>query len=215
MNNEIKVVIVEDILEIRETLQALIGNHPGFHCAGAYTSAEGALAEIPYLKPDVVLMDINLPGINGVEAVRRLKADFTEMKFLICTVFEDDEKIFQAMKAGAGGYILKNNSPEKILDAIKDVYDGGAPMSALIAKKVINAFLENRSIHSTTKNTLLTEREMEVLELLSKGFHYKEVGYKLEVSIDTVRSHCRNIYEKLHVTNKVEAINIVFGKKLG
>ena len=141
MHDIINVVIVEDVKDIRESLQLLIGSAPGFSCAGAYATAEAAIADIPVLKPQVVLMDINLPGMTGVEGVRVLKESYPDLKFVMCTVFEDDENIFKALQAGAGGYILKNNAPRKILDAIKDVTDGGTPMSADIAKKVIGAFL--------------------------------------------------------------------------
>jgi DNA-binding NarL/FixJ family response regulator len=213
MGDIINVVIVEDVKDIRESLQVFIGNTPGFCCAGAYATAEGAIADIPVVKPDVVLMDINLPGINGVEAVGILKNLYPDLKFVMCTVFEDDENIFRALQAGAGGYILKNNPPRKILDAIHDVRDGGTPMSAAIAKKVIGAFLERKPVSKAVPATDLTAREMEVLQLLSKGFHYKEVAHKLNVSVDTVRNHCRNIYVKLQVSNKVEAINAVFGER--
>ncbi len=213
MHDIINVVIVEDVKDIRESLQLLIGSAPGFSCAGAYATAEAAIADIPVLKPQVVLMDINLPGMTGVEGVRVLKESYPDLKFVMCTVFEDDENIFKALQAGAGGYILKNNAPRKILDAIKDVTDGGTPMSADIAKKVIGAFLDRKPTSKTALPNDLTNREMEVLQLLSKGFHYKEVAQKLNVSVDTVRNHCRNIYVKLHVTNKVEAINAVFGER--
>jgi len=157
-------------------------------------------------------MDINLPGINGVEAVRTLKERFPQINFLMCTVFEDDESIFQALRAGAGGYILKNNSPLKILEAIKEVHEGGAPMSAAIAKRVINSFYGIPKPAISTHSSL-SEREMEVLQLLSQGLLYKEAASRLGLSVETIRSHCHKIYEKLHVNSKLEAINIVFGRK--
>ena len=212
MEKVINVAIVEDIHDIRESLQALIADIPGFSCAGAYATAEAAIADIPVIIPDVVLMDINLPGMNGMEAVRLLKEKFPEINFLMCTVFEDDENIFQALRAGAGGYILKNNSPQKILEAIKEVQNGGAPMSATIAKKVLNSFrLVPKEV--TPKHAALSEREVEVLQLLSQGLLYKEAASRLGLSVETIRSHCRKIYEKLHVNTKLEAINIVFGRK--
>ena len=213
MANIINVVIVEDIKDIRESLQLLVDNTNGFSCMGAYATAEGAIAEIPVLKPDVVLMDINLPGMNGVEAVSILKQKNKDLKFVMCTVFEDDENIFKALQAGAGGYILKNNSAQKILEAIKDVCEGGAPMSAGIAQKVIKTFLAHPPQAKPSAIAELSPRETEVLQLLSKGFHYKEVAAKLSVSVDTIRNHCRNIYAKLQVSNKVEAINAVFGAR--
>ena len=135
MPNVIRVAIVEDVRDIRESLQALISGMPGYYCAGIFATAEAAIADMWAIAPDVVLMDINLPGMSGVEAVRRLKENFPNVSFLMCTVFEDNENIFRALEAGAGGYILKNNSPLKLLEAIKEVYEGGAPMSAAIAKK--------------------------------------------------------------------------------
>lgn len=212
MEAVINVAIVEDIQDIRESLQTLISGMPGFSCTGAYSSAEEAIEAIPLNLPDVVLMDINLQGMNGVEAVRQLKEVFPDINFLMCTVFDDEENIFHALRAGAGGYILKNNSPLKILDALRDVYDGGAPMSATIAKRVINSF------HSVPKEALqkhaaLSNREMEVLQLLATGLLYKEAAARLDLSVETIRSHCRKIYEKLHVNTRLEAINIVFGKR--
>jgi len=211
MDNLIKVAVVEDVRDIRESLQTLVAGMPGFSCTGAYATAEAAISDIPYNTPDVVLMDINLPGINGVEAVRKLKEDFPAINFVMCTVFEDDENIFWALRAGAGGYILKGNSPVKILDAIKEVQEGGAPMSASIAKKVIASF-HGVSKEVTPRHALLSEREVEVLQLLSQGLLYKEAASRLGLSVETIRSHCRKIYEKLQVNTKLEAINIVFGK---
>ena len=208
----ISVAIVEDIQDIRESLQTLVSGMPGYTCAGSYATAEAALADIPVIRPDVVLMDINLPGMNGVDAVKQLKENLPDINFLMCTVFEDDENIFLALRAGAGGYILKNNSPKKILEAIKDVHAGGAPMSATIAKKVINSF-HHIAKEAIPKHAALSEREVEVLQLLSQGLLYKEAASKLGLSVETIRSHCRKIYEKLQVNTKLEAINIVFGRR--
>lgn len=204
----ITVAIVEDVKDIRESLQALISGMPGFCCIGAYATAELAILSVPKNIPDVILMDIHLPGMNGVEAVKRIKGTFPQINFVMCTVFDDEENIFLALRAGAGGYILKNNNPIKILDAIKEVHEGGAPMSASIAKRVINSFHQ-----ITLKHADLSNRELEVLQLLSSGLLYKEVASKLGLSVETIRSHCRKIYEKLHVNTRLEAINIVFGKK--
>ncbi len=211
MANAINVVIVEDVRDIRESLLALISGMTGYHCAGVYATAEAAIADMPAIVPDVVLMDINLPGINGIEAVRQLKDRFPEINFLMCTVFEDTDNIFRALEAGAGGYIVKNNSPLKILEAIKEVNEGGAPMSAAIAKKVIHSF--RKVAKEPSSHALLSAREMEVLQLLSDGLLYKEAADKLNLSVETIRSHCRKVYEKLHVNTKLEAINIVFGKR--
>jgi len=207
----INVAVVEDMQEIRESLQTLVAGMHGLHCVGTYATAEAAIADIPLIKPNVVLMDINLPGMNGVEAVRQLKESFPNINFLICTVFDDDENIFLALRAGAGGYIVKNNSPRKILEAIKEINEGGAPMSATIAKKVITTFQQIKEV--IPKHAALSEREMQVLQLLSIGLFYKEVANQLSLSVETIRSHCRKIYEKLHVNTKLEAINIVFHRK--
>ena|ERR1022692_4880400 len=211
MTENINVAIVEDIKDIRESLQTLIAGMSGFSCIGTYATAEAAIADIPIIKPNVVLMDINLPGINGIEAVRQLKESSPNINVLMCTVFDDDENIFLALRAGAGGYILKNNSPLKILEAIKEVNEGGAPMSAAIAKRVISSF--QLTENTISKHALLSKREMEVLLLLSSGLLYKEAANKLGLSVETIRSHCRNIYEKLHVNTKLEAVNMVFHKK--
>lgn len=211
MKNVINIAIVEDIKDIRESLQTLIDNVNGFRCTGTYATAEAAIADIPSIQPDVVLMDINLPGMNGVQAVKILKTLYPDMNFLMCTVFEDAESIFQALQAGAGGYLLKNNSPVKILEAIKEVVEGGAPMSAAIARKVIDSF-HKWPPHHEPKHALLSQRELEVLKLLAEGMLYKEAANHLSLSVETIRSHCRKIYEKLHVNSKLEAINIVFGK---
>ncbi len=200
----INVAIVEDARDIRESLQTLIDNNPAFRCTGTYEHAEAAIADIPGNIPDVVLMDINLPGKSGVEAVRQLKEMLPDTRFLMCTVFNDDESIFQSLRAGAGGYILKSSSTRKISEAITELYDGGAPMSATIAKQVIDSF------HHLTKKTIpqhaeITPRELEILQLLSKGLLCKEVASHLDLSLQTIRNHCANIYSKLQVNSKLEA----------
>ncbi len=212
MATVIKVAIVEDARDIRESLQTLIAGMPGFGCTGAYETAEVAIAAIPESIPDVVLMDINLPGINGVEAVRQLKERFPTLKFLMCTVFKDDENIFQSLRAGAGGYILKSSSSQKILDAIRELYEGGAPMTATIAKQVIDSFHKHPT-DVVLKHAELTTRELEILQLLSRGLLCKEVADRLKLSTQTIRNHCANIYQKLQVNTRLEAINIVFGRK--
>jgi DNA-binding NarL/FixJ family response regulator len=206
---EISVVIIEDIREIREGLALLIGSSEGFNCLQTFTTGEEAMEKLPALYPDVALMDINLPGINGIEAVRKLKAECPKTQFIMSTVYEDDESIFESLKAGASGYLLKKTAPSKILDSISEVYHGGSPMSSQIARKVIASFQEKQSIDDSA---LLTQREKEILKSLAKGLRYKEIAAELGIGIETVRTHARNIYEKLQVQSRVEAINKIMGR---
>lgn len=204
----IRVVIIEDIKEIREGLQMLIDGSDGFVCAQSFATGEEALDKLPGLCPDVALMDINLPGINGIEVVRRLKIRCGHTQFIMSTVYEDDESIFESLKAGASGYLLKKTPPSKILDAIMEVYHGGSPMSGQIARKVIASFQQKDSIDDSE---LLTQREKEILKSLAKGLRYKEIALEFNIGIETVRSHARNIYEKLQVQSRTEAINKIRG----
>ncbi len=207
MDTEIKVVIVEDTEIIRDSLMMLVKGSSGFSLVGVYGNAEDALIHIPAICPDVVLMDIGLPGINGIECVRQLVDQCPKSQYLICTIYEDDENVFEALKAGATGYILKNTSPVEILESIIDLHQGGAPMSRLIARKVISAMQKPK----TNKNLeLLTPREAEILQLLAKGFRYKEIGDQLNIDKGTVRCHIHNIYEKLQVQSRTDALNKVF-----
>src|SRR6185436_16628407 len=206
----IHVVIIEDIREIREGLQMLIDSSDGFSCSKTFSSAEQAVTELPAMCPDVVLMDINLPGISGIEAVKKLKGQCSQTLFIMSTVYEDDENIFESLKAGASGYLLKKTSPSKILEAITEVYNGGSPMSSQIARKVISSFQQKDSIDETD---ILTPKEKEVLKALAKGLRYKEIADEMKISIETVRSHARKIYEKLHVQSRTEALNKVYGSR--
>ncbi|HSY77298.1 MAG TPA: response regulator transcription factor [Bacteroidia bacterium] len=206
----IKVAIVEDIKEIREGLQLLINSNNAFSCKHTYSNAEKALLNIPLTLPDVVLMDIHLPGMSGIEAVRSLKPRFLSMQFIMSTVYEDDENIFESLKAGATGYLLKKTSPDKILEAITDVYKGGSPISAEIARKVIASFQKENPVDAIPE---LTPREKEILKALSKGLRYKEIANEMHISMDTVRTHVRHIYEKLQVQSRIEAVNKVYGHK--
>lgn len=201
------VAIVEDIREIREGLKLLIDGSDGFTCAQTYQTAEDALMALPLDPPDVVLMDIHLPGMNGIEAVRRLKDLCPRTQFLISTVYEDDTNLFESLKAGASGYLLKKTAPVKLLEAITEVYRGGSPMSSQIARKVIATFQEK------TNPDGLSPREREVLKALSRGLRYKEIASDMAISMETVRSHVRHIYEKLHVQSRVEALNKVYGQR--
>ncbi|MBS1502928.1 MAG: response regulator transcription factor [Bacteroidetes bacterium] len=205
----IDVAIVEDIKEIREGLKILINLSEGFSCENVYSTAEQALQALPLTKPDVVLMDINLPGISGIECVKQLKPICPDTQFIMSTVYEDDENIYESLKAGATGYLLKKTVPSRILEAISEVYDGGSPMSTQIARRVIASFQKEDNIASSE---ILTSREKEILKNLSDGLRYKEIAAKLKISIETVRSHARRIYEKLHVQSRTEALNKVYGK---
>ncbi len=207
----IPVAIVEDNHDIRHALEQIIEMADGYSLAGSYINGEEALLQIPLISPEIVLMDINLGGINGIEVVRQLKRNMTEVLFMMCTIYEEDEKIFEALSAGASGYILKKTAPDKLLIAIKELKDGGAPMSSQIARKVVTHFL-NTSTASPLNNPLdlLSIREKEILEMLSKGLLYKEIAERVFISPQTVRKHVYHIYEKLHVGNRIEAVNAFF-----
>ena len=207
----IRVVIIEDDHDIRQGLAIIIGAIGGFSCAGAFESAEEALASIHELLPDVCLVDINLPGMSGIDFISVLKPRFPDTQFIIFTVFEDVENIFKALKAGATGYLLKSTSPLKIIEAISEVCNGASPMSGPIARKVLAAFTAGRDVKGQGWE-LLSKREQEILTYLSKGYRYKEIAEKTFISIDTVRSHIRNIYEKLQVESRTAAVNKIFLK---
>lgn len=205
----ITIAIVEDIKDIREGLKLLINSSDGFTCNEVYTNAEEAVTKIPLSKPDVVLMDINLPGISGIEAVRQLKILCPGIQFIMSTVYEDDENIFESLKAGASGYLLKKTAPSRIIDAIIEVHEGGSPMSSQIARKVIASFQRRDSIDEAT---ILTPKEKEILKALSKGLRYKEIANEMGIGMETVRSHARKIYEKLQVQSRTEALNKIYGR---
>ncbi|RPD43171.1 DNA-binding response regulator [Chitinophaga barathri] len=206
----ISVAIVEDNHDIRQAMELLINGSEGYACIGAFNNAENALEKIPQLLPNVVLMDFNLPGMNGIECIIRLKAEFPDMQFMMLTVYEDDDKIFMALEAGASGYILKKTSPGELLDAIRDLHDGGSPMSSQIARRVVAYFQKQAKPNPALE--ALTSREKEILDQLSKGFLYKEIAGNLFISIETVRRHVHNIYEKLHVRSRTDAVNKYFNR---
>jgi DNA-binding NarL/FixJ family response regulator len=212
--NEITVCIVDDNSDLRNALEEIIEMSEGYKCICTIGTAEEAVRQIPVLKPDVVLMDINLGGTeSGIDCVRVLKSQVPATNFMMCTVYEEDEKIFEALSAGASGYILKKTAPSRLLEAIRELYQGGAPMSSQIARKVVAAFQHKSA--ATTGNVELDElsnREKEILEQLSKGLMYKEIAAELFISPETVRKHVYHIYEKLHVTNRIEAVNKFFGR---
>ena len=211
MAKYISVCIVEDNTDILQALEQIIMMADGYELLGSYTSAEDALTGIPDQHPNVVLMDINLGKMNGIECVRRIKPEHPEILFMMCTVYEEDEKIFEALAAGANGYILKKTTPSKMLEAIKELNEGGAPMSSQIARKVVNAF-QKIPDGSHTQIDTLSNREAEILELLAKGLLYKEIAAQLFIAQETVRKHVYHIYEKLHVNNRIEAVNKYFGR---
>ena len=188
---------------MRGTLARVLNRADGFRCVSQYPSAEDALKDLPNAKPDVVLMDINLPGINGVECVRQLKKILPQVQVMMLTVYEDTENIYDALTAGASGYLLKRTSGPELLDAIREVHRGGSPMTAHIARKVVQSFQKNAPTQPTEN---LSEREQQVLDLLSQGLMYKEIADKLQISYETVHTYIRRIYEKLQVRTRTEAV---------
>jgi DNA-binding NarL/FixJ family response regulator len=212
----IKVAIVEDKTDIRLALEQIIDMAEGFDLQSSYRSGEEAMAGLPIAQPDIVLMDINLGGMTGIECVRLLKVDHKNIKFMMCTVYEEDEQIFEALRAGASGYILKKTPPARLLEAIRELYEGGAPMSNQIAAKVVQAFQNSKPLSGTLPPdadvATLSNREREILDYLSRGLLYKEIAAELGISQETVRKHVYNIYEKLHVSNRIEAVNKFLGR---
>lgn len=210
---KIPIAIVEDNNDIRQALEQILDSSEEFIVSCSCTSGEEALVQLPLYKPKVVLMDIGLGGINGIEVVRQLKQSDPLILFMMCTIYDEDEKIFEALTAGASGYILKKTSPAKLLDAIKELIEGGAPMSSQIARKVVNAFTHQPAIIITDAALdILSKREKEILEMLSTGLMYKEISEKLFISAETVRKHLYHVYEKLHVSNRIQAVNKFFGR---
>lgn len=202
----ISVAIVEDDVPAREIIAGWIRSADGFRLAGEYDDAESAVAELPQKKPDVVLFDINLPGINGIECVRKLKPKLPDTQFLMVTVYEDANHIFDALAVGASGYLLKQTRRNELLDALKDVHAGGSPMSSQIARKVVQSFRRNETQTTDGETAELSQREREVLELLARGYLYKEIAEQLKISVQTVNTYIRRIYEKLHVRSRAQAV---------
>src|ERR1043165_1182428 len=200
----ITVSIVEDNDQLRATLARVIGRADGFECLSQYPSAEAALEGLPKDCPNVALMDINLPGMNGVECVRRLKQLVPQLQIIMLTVYEDTENIFNALAAGASGYLLKRTTSAELLAAIRDVQKGGSPMTTHIARKVVQSFQKSEASSQATES--LSQREQEVLDCLSQGFLYKEIAEKLGISYETVHTYIRRIYEKLQVRTRTEAV---------
>jgi DNA-binding NarL/FixJ family response regulator len=208
---KISVAIIEDNHDIRKALEQIISMTSDFELACSCESGEEALLKLPIFLPHVALMDIHLGGINGIEVVRDLKTTHPEILFMMCTIYEEDEKIFDALNAGASGYIIKKTAPAKLLEAIKELHEGGAPMSSQIARKVVTSF-QQKSKNNNDILTILTKRELEILKMLAQGQVYKEISDKLNISSETVRKHVYNVYDKLHVSSRVEAVNKYFGR---
>jgi DNA-binding NarL/FixJ family response regulator len=202
----ISVSIVDDSAKLRESIVAFINNAPGFSCISAYSNGDEAILRLPEDNPEVVLMDINMPGMNGIECVSRLKTIAPKMQIIMLTVYGDNDQIFDALVAGASGYLLKRVTPEKLLEAIKDVHEGGAPMSSFIARKVVASFQKLRRNEKGGQNFHLAPKEQMILERLTKGMTYKEICGELDISIGTMRTYIRRIYEKLHVHSRTEAV---------
>ena len=200
----IRVAVVEDDLGVQKALRTIIQRAPNLSFCAAYNNAESALESILNSKPDVALVDINLPGMSGIKLVAELKAQRPELHIMMITVYEDGEQIFASLQAGASGYMLKRSQPEEIVQAIEQLKAGGSPMSPEVARKVVSYF--QRPAAKENQLQKLTTRELEILTELSKGYRYKEIADRLKISIETVRSHLHNIYEKLHVQSRTEAV---------
>jgi DNA-binding NarL/FixJ family response regulator len=206
----INVAIVEDDADIRQSLEEIVSSSEEMNCVAAFPNAEEFIEAFKYINADVVLMDINLPGKDGIKAVEELKPLKPKVQYLMCTSYEEPEKTFRSLCAGATGYLVKNCTPEKLYEAIRDIYNGGSPMSPQIARLVVTSFSQKQATSDAFE--LLTEREKEILQHLSKGFQYKEIASKLFLSVETIRTYVRHIYEKLQVHTRTDALNKVFMK---
>lgn len=211
--NGIKVIMFDDNDSLRDSVSMLLQDTVDFTLAGSYSHCLDVIENIQETQPDVVLMDIDMPGMNGIEGVRLIRKNFSTVQVLMLTVFDDDEKVFAAIKAGAGGYILKNADPKNLLSAISEVYNGGAPMTPGIARKVLHQF-QHLQPEEIKEDYHLSLREKEVLALLVDGLSYKMIASKLTISYDTVRAHMKKIYEKLHVASMTEAVAKAINQKL-
>ncbi|HLX96133.1 MAG TPA: response regulator transcription factor [Verrucomicrobiae bacterium] len=209
----ITIAIIEDDMPAREILTDWIRRAEGFQCVSEHDDAESALEALPAKKPAVVLVDINLPGVNGIECIRRLKPILPQTQFVMLTVYQDDNHIFKALAAGASGYLLKQTPRQMLLAALKEVHAGGSPMSSSIARKVVQSFRRTTAVQGDA--TELSPREQEVLELLARGFLYKEIAESLQLSVQTVNTYIRRIYEKLHVRSRAQAIAVYAHLPLG
>jgi len=208
MAQKIRVAIVEDVKDVAENLKVIINDEPDFQCQQIYHNAEEAMTFLPKAPVDIVLTDIGLPNASGIDLIEKIQDQIPETQFCMFTVFADDDKIFNSIKAGAKGYILKNDNPDSIVASLRELFHGGSPMSPTIARKVINAFTNNGGNPKKDIELPLSKRELELLDLLSKGLLYKEIATEVGITIGTVKQHIHNIYEKLQVNNKTEAINL-------
>lgn len=209
MTKKIKIALVEDIKEISDNLREIINEEADMECAHVYRSAEEAFGFLPHADVEIVLLDIGLPGESGIELMLKMLEHRSDLRYCMFTVFETDEKIFESLKAGAKGYILKNEHPGQIIKALRDLYSGGSPMSSIIARRVLDAFLQPQG---NGDNLSLTPREHELLHLLSDGLFYKEIAQQLNLTLGTVKQYIHHIYEKLQVNNRTEAINKYLGR---
>lgn len=212
MEKKISIRIVEDDERIREMLRAVLIATPGMRVMDAVGSVEEALALPVDAVADVVLMDVNLPGMDGIQGVRELSQTWENSQFLMYTVNDTDDKVFEALKAGANGYLLKNSSPDQIVQAIREVHAGGSPMSMSVARRVVRHFRPNGSVQRDELGVALSDREFHVLELLAQGLLYKEIASRMEITEGTVKQHIHRIYGKMHVSNRTEAVNRFFGR---
>ena len=208
MQMDIRVAIFEDNELFREAMQSILNGTPGYVCCGAFADGKQVKANVERSRPDVVLMDIEMPGISGLEATQAIRNQFPAVRVLIQTAFADNEKIFQAMCAGSSGYILKSDPPHRYLNAISEVYNGGAPMNPTVARKLLSFFTNKNVIlvQPSGEDYRLTKREKELLQLMVEGHDYKIIAEKSFISYDTVRTHVQHIYQKLHVASRSEAI---------
>lgn len=207
----VRVAVVEDDAGLRESIELMLVRDPGCEPVGGFGTAEAAIATIPKLAPDVVIVDVNLPGLDGVECVRRLAALCPRAHFLVLTVFKDTDRIFAALAAGAVGYLLKPVPPDRLAEAVRDVFAGGAPITSSIARKLVTAF--QQSPRPVDMGVSLSPREREVLEMLSRGLAYKEIAKELGIGYRTVHTHLEHIYQKLHVSSRAEAVARFLGRR--
>ena len=205
----ITVCIVEDLEDVRNGLAAIINMTDGFKVLQTFSNAEDAVDNLVSLHPDIVIMDIHLPGMSGIECIRRIHERNKSIQFMMFTIYENSDTVFEALEAGASGYILKNSSPAKIVESLRELHQGGSPMNAEIAKKLVTRFQKQTFPENEYH---LTPKEQKIIELMSKGYLYKEIAFELNNTVNTIKQHIRHIYEKLHVQNKAEAINRMYLK---